>query len=132
MTHRFNLGFLTGGHFSRPVSRLIDEDEAPFEMANLRPQTTGLPFVVFVSQQGGARHATRIKISNLPSFKPDQAATITLDHPPQLMHAENVRITNREFEQLKLWIELNREVIEGFWNGSIPYIEDLLPQIKAV
>ena len=28
-------------------------------MTNLRPATTGLPFVVFVSQQGGARHGPR-------------------------------------------------------------------------
>ncbi len=28
--------------------------EAPFKMTNLRSTATGLPFVVFVSQQGGA------------------------------------------------------------------------------
>ena len=30
--------------------------EAPFEMANLFPKHTGLPFVVWISYRGGARH----------------------------------------------------------------------------
>jgi hypothetical protein len=30
--------------------------EAPYEMANLTPRTTGLPMVVWVSGRGRARH----------------------------------------------------------------------------
>jgi hypothetical protein len=37
--------------------------QALFEMANLRPERTGLPFVVFISQRGGARHDVRVKLA---------------------------------------------------------------------
>jgi hypothetical protein len=37
--------------------------QASFEMANLRPERTGLPFVVFISQRGGARRDVRIKLA---------------------------------------------------------------------
>ena len=35
------------------------QGQALFDMANLRPDRTGLPFVVFISQRGGARHDVR-------------------------------------------------------------------------
>jgi hypothetical protein len=34
-------------------------------MANLRPERTGLPFVVFISQKAGARHDVRVKAAPL-------------------------------------------------------------------
>ena len=39
-----------------------DEDDFYF-MANLFPATTGLPFVVWISERGGARHDIRVKVS---------------------------------------------------------------------
>ena len=35
-------------------------DEDFFDMANLPPEVTGLPMVVWVSQRGRARHAARV------------------------------------------------------------------------
>lgn len=40
-----------------------DNIEAPFELANLFPKHTGLPFVVWISARGGARHDVRVKVS---------------------------------------------------------------------
>ena len=37
--------------------------QATYEMANLRPERTGLPFVVFISQRAGANHARPRKAS---------------------------------------------------------------------
>src|SRR5436305_14358246 len=37
-------------------ARVKPQGQGGFEMANLRPDRTGLPFVVFISQRGGARH----------------------------------------------------------------------------
>jgi hypothetical protein len=41
------------------------EGQATYRMANLRPERTGLPFVVFISQRGGARHDVRVKVAAL-------------------------------------------------------------------
>ena len=40
------------------------EGQATFEMANLRPDRTNLPFVVWVSQKDGARHDVRVKVGD--------------------------------------------------------------------
>jgi hypothetical protein len=45
----------------RPASDLDNEDL--YEMANLYPDTTGLPMTVWVSPRGNARHDVRIKVN---------------------------------------------------------------------
>jgi hypothetical protein len=42
--------------------QMRDQDDL-FEMANLFPQTTGLPMTVWVSPRGGARHDVRTKVN---------------------------------------------------------------------
>src|SRR5207302_10203572 len=39
------------------------EADAPFEMANLFPRTTGLPMTVSVSLRGNARQDVRVKVN---------------------------------------------------------------------
>ena len=46
------------------------EGQALFEMANLRPERTGLPFVVFISQKGGARHDVRVTVARGAKVRP--------------------------------------------------------------
>ena len=104
------------------------DTDGEFEMANLRPSMTGLPFVVFVSQQGGARHGPRIKVSPLPRYTPSEATTITLEQPPRPLGA----IGSHELAAIRRWIELNRAVLEAYWDGSIDYTEDMLAQIKSI
>ena len=97
-------------------------------MANLRPAMTGFPFVVFVSQQGGARHGPRVKISPLPRYNPSEATTITLEQPPRPLGS----VAAPDLARLRQWIELNRPVLEAYWDGRIAFTEDMLAQIKAV
>lgn len=110
------------------VPHTQSETDGEFEMANLRPSTTGLPFVVFVSQQGGARHGPRIKISPLPRYNPSEATTVTLERPPRPLGP----IGGHELSAIQRWIELNRAVLEAYWDGRIDYTEDMLAQIKSV
>ena len=100
--------------------------EGAFEMANLRPAMTGLPFVVFVSQQGGARHGPRVTISPLPRYHPSEATTITLEQRPL------GSVAAPDLARLRQWIEFNRPVLEAYWDGRIAFTEDMLAQIKAV
>ncbi len=104
------------------------DEEAPFEMTNLRATVTGLPFVVFVSQQAGARHGPRIKISPLPRYNPSEAITVTLEHPPRPLGD----IGGSDLKLVQQWIELNRVVIEGYWSGDIEYTDEMVSQIKPV
>src|SRR5437016_1072528 len=45
-------------------------------MANLRPERTGLPFVVFISQKGGARHDVRVKVAPGAKARPSEMVTV--------------------------------------------------------
>ena len=57
-----------------------------FLMANLRPATTGLPMVVWVSERGLARHALRVKVSTVhgPRVQYANMATVAVRPAPPL------------------------------------------------
>jgi hypothetical protein len=46
------------------------EGQALFEMANLQPECTGLPFVVFISQKCGERYDVRVKVARVAKVRP--------------------------------------------------------------
>jgi hypothetical protein len=110
------------------AQQTTEQPEAPFEMANLRPEKTGLPFVVGVSQQGGARHGPRIKLSPLPRYNPAEAITVTLEDPPRAL----APLPDTDLALVTSWIELNRTTIEQYWSGEIAYTEDMLARIESV
>src|SRR5438046_989242 len=61
----------------------VDAESAPagqatYEMANLRPERTGLPFVVFISQRGGARHDIRVKVARGAKVRPSEMITVAI------------------------------------------------------
>lgn len=115
----------------RPFGKIIDElsfEEGLYEMANLRPQTTGLPFVVFISQRGGAQHDVRVKISREPLTR-EFIASVSVRGEIEIKEGD---LPNAELEQLKQWIELNREVLVGFWDGTIQYTEEAIAQIQSI
>jgi hypothetical protein len=54
------------------------QGQADFEMANLRPERTGLPLIVFISQKGGARHHVRIKVARDARVRPSEMVTVAI------------------------------------------------------
>jgi len=117
----------------RPIKAAPIEDEregqALFEMANLRPERTGLPFVVFISQKGGARHDVRVKIAHGAKVRPSEMVTVAV--------RPNVRVIRGTLDpgdlaRLAEWIELNRVVLVDYWNGDIEYTEDAIAAVKTL
>jgi hypothetical protein len=41
-------------------------------------------------------------------------------------------MSQREFELVSRWIELNRGVLVDYWNGDIEYTEDALNAIRPI
>ena len=103
--------------------------QASFDMANLRPERTGLPFVVFISQKGGARHDVRIKLARAAKVRPSEMLTVAVRPAPRLVRGE---MNSREFDLVKQWIELNLGVLIDYWDGTIEYTEDALDAIKPI
>ena len=73
---------MQAGSLPKPMKARPAEEEAKgqalFEMANLRPERTGLPFVVFISQKGGARHDVRVKVASGASVRPSEMVAVAV------------------------------------------------------
>jgi hypothetical protein len=103
--------------------------QASFDMANLRPERTGLPFVVFISQRGGSRQDVRLKLARDPKVRPSELITVAVRSAPRVILGS---MNAREFELVSKWLELNRDVLIGYWYGDIEYTEDVMDALKPL
>ena len=99
---------------------------ATFEMANLRPQRTGLPFIVFISQRGHSQHAARVIVSPAPKVREDQMSSYAVS---PFEHKSGPRLTSQEERSLEAWIVANRQVLAEYWDGDIEYTEDAIERL---
>jgi hypothetical protein len=106
------------------------QGHATYEMANLRPETTGLPFVVWISQRAGARHDVHVKVAHSPKLK-DPADLGTYALRP-LRHVEGPPLPSAEEDLLQKWVELNQQALIDFWDAKIEYTEDVLKLLKRI
>ena len=111
--------------------------QALFDMANIRPERTGLPVVVFVSQKGGARHDVRIKLAPAPRVRASEMITVAVREMITVAVRPAPRVIRgtlggRDFDLVRQWIELNEDVLVRYWNGAIEYTEDMMDAIKPL
>jgi Domain of unknown function (DUF4160) len=106
----------------------IIEDEGLFEMANVRPEISGLPFIVWFSEKGQARHDVRVKVSPGPRAR-EVVASVSVRPEVELVAGA---LSARDLELVRAWIELNREVIVKFWNGEILYTDEALAALRRL
>jgi len=97
-------------------------------MANLFPKHTGLPFVVWISVRGGARHDVRVKVSASAKAVPGEMATVGIRPEVHLIDGE---MDAGAFGQLKTWIELNRDTLISYWEGEIDTQDALEALVKV-
>jgi hypothetical protein len=103
--------------------------QALFEMANLRPERTGLPFVVFISQKGEAGHDVRVKLARGAKVRRSEMITVAVRPTPRIVQG---KLNTPELELVQRWIELNLDVLVNYWNSDIEYTEDILNAIKPI
>lgn len=96
-------------------------------MADVRPQTTGLPFVVRISQRGSARHDVRIELLRTPRAGPDWISVAVRPEPRDLSGT----LAGSEWTKVRRWVQLNSDVLVRYWDGDIAHTEDVLPLIRA-
>jgi hypothetical protein len=107
----------------------ILEGQVTFEMANLRPKTTNLPFVVWVSQKAGGRHDVRVKVAQTAKVIPSQMGVYAVR---PFAHIAGPRLSETDERLLEAWIAANADVLVGVWDGDIEYTEDLIERIKPL
>jgi hypothetical protein len=116
---------------SEKSGRAKDESEgqALFEMANLRPERTGLPFVVFISQKGGAGHDVRVKVARATRVRPSEMITVAIRPTIRVVRGH---LDALDLDLLTQWIDLNKNVLIDYWDGVIEYTEDAMNAIKSL
>ena len=105
------------------------QEEDLFLMSNLSPRLTGLPFVVWISPKGNARHDVRVKVAAGPKVNPDDWTTVALR--PQVRVLYGV-MPAKDLEALAQWVALNLDTLVQFWDGAIEYTEDVLARLKPL
>lgn len=90
--------------------------DAPFEMTNLLPKDTGLPFVVWISNKVGATHDVRVRVTW--TAKAILAEMISVGIRPHVHVVEGL-LDSGELELLATWIEKNYGTLISYWEGDI-------------
>jgi hypothetical protein len=106
------------------------ESDGLFEMANLPPKRTGLPFVVWISPKAGAPHDVRVKVSKGPKVHPSDLISVAIR--PDVHEVGSRKIAAHDMALLKKWIEANHDVIVKYWDGEIEYTEDAIEALKPI
>lgn len=94
------------------------EAEDLFEMANLYPDTTGLPMTVWISPRGNARHDVRVKVNLTRGNQMNVTNTAVVGvRPTPLVITGRLSADDRQavFE----WITLNQDALVAYWEGRI-------------
>jgi hypothetical protein len=115
-----------------PIAEGRDRDsDAPdefFDMANLFPKHTGLPFVVWISYRGGARHDIRVKVSPGPKALPLEMTSIAIRPDIRVVQGS---LSGGDLALLSKWIEMNRDVLLRYWEGDID-TKDAIEAIQPI
>ncbi|MGE0259124.1 MAG: hypothetical protein AB7H71_07495 [Alphaproteobacteria bacterium] len=95
-----------------------EETEDLHEMANLYPETTGLPMTVWVSPRGSARHDVRIKVNMAHGDRMDitNTAVVAVRPTPRVLAGQ---LPSSDAQAVFAWISLNAEALVAYWEGQI-------------
>lgn len=102
--------------------------EILFEMSNLNPSETGLPFAIWISPRE-ASHDVRIK-ATLPPWgsKPEAIYSV---RPFAYVAGDNWLSADQE-AQLRQWVEMNATVLVDYWEGRIQYDDEVRKKLRSL
>ena len=106
-----------------------DDSDLLFEMANLVHRDTGLPFVVWISPKGNARHDVRVKVSRSPKAVPSEMVSVAIR--PNV-HVVEGKMSTSDLKLLSRWVELNRDVLVRYWDGDIESTKEAINLIRPI
>ena len=104
--------------------------EGLFDMANVSPKRTGLPFVVWISPSAGAPHDVRVIVSRRPRVHSSELISVAIR--PEVRVVSGGKMSPQDLALLQKWVELNRDVIVKYWDGEIEYTEDAMAALNPI
>lgn len=89
-----------------------------YEMSNLTKDETGIPFTIFVSAKGGAKHQCRIKVSqSRGKMTVEDSVSVTVTDSPVFIGKH--KFDTRTVNDIKTFIKKNKSVLLAYWNSTI-------------
>ena len=104
------------------------------EMANLFPQQTGLPVVVWFGEVGG-QHGPRIKVSNVKGKMTHDCFVVSVSKQPVVLTPRSCKLSQSTIEDVFDWVVLNYDTLMQLWNVHESGDGDsmsLLAQLKRI
>ena len=94
------------------------ETEDLYEMANLYPDTTGLPMTVWVSPRGNARHDVRVKVNMTHGDQMNIAntAVVAVRPSPRIVAGQ---LPPADAQEVFRWVSMNSDALVAYWDGQI-------------
>lgn len=87
------------------------------EMANLTPDDTGLPYVIWMGEVGG-QHGPRIKVSNVRGeMQQSNCFVISVSHEPEVLTKLSCKLSQADVDDIADWIRLNYDVLMRMWKA---------------
>lgn len=109
------------------MARVQDYD--PFLMSNLGFKQTGLPFVVWISLRGNARHDVRVWVSRRPRAFASEMVSVAIRPDVRVVEGE---MNAGDLALLKKWVELNHDVLVRHWDGDLYSSKDAIDAIRPI
>src|SRR3954451_4881494 len=113
-----------------PAATSDGETEDLSEMANLYPESTGLPMTAWVSPRGNALHDNRVKVNMTHGDRMDIAntAVVAVRPAPRIVAGQ---LSPADAQAVFQWISLNAEGLIAYWEGQIDTVH-LIYRLKLV
>ena len=96
---------------------------------HLPTKKTGLPFVVWISPRGSARHDVQVGVAL--GSKAGKSELVSVAIRPDVRVVKG-KMGGSELTYLRRWVDLNRDVIVKFWDGVIRSHKDAVAAIRPV
>jgi hypothetical protein len=107
-----------------------------FEMANVRPNKTGLKMVIYISPiDRQAKHGPRIKVSKKYGDKIGKGNSFSISFDRlgnvKLEHKKTGDIKSSDVEDALRFVELNWQILLSLWDDKIDSIDAVSQFIKV-
>jgi hypothetical protein len=101
-----------------PRENVAAESDDLFEMANLYPDTTGLPMTVWISPRGNARHDVRVTVNmaNGNQMTIANTAVVGARPSPRVIIGQ---LSPADAQTVFRWITPNTDALVEYWEGRI-------------
>lgn len=93
-----------------------------WEMANLRPKTTGLPMVIWVKPKTTEKHGPRLKVqlSHGSKVKEGEWVSVTIENEPKVI---GKGLKDSDFNLVSAFIITNKDGLLKLWKDQIDPVE---------